>query len=221
MNWWNCDLLLKLVKTAFICIKCNNLRVTLGNSVDMEGLLCQTLCISFSLWEKWTGSLQNFKGKSSFSARKNQFLCVQTLCCELLFVDMEALPCKFLMQQMKWILFHADFANSSWKGKHISFLISDHCNKCKASGMQHDTVSTKMSTCNNVTSIVYDLYRVFLYTQFIDVSGWLDFPKLNGTSGIRKARKWLCRCDPKNNSSVHHRAVLNRAQAQALKALGG
>lgn len=25
----------------------------------------------------------------------------------------------------------------------------------------------------------------------MDVSGWLDFPKLNGTSVIRKARKWL------------------------------
>lgn len=74
MNWWKCDLLLKLVKTAFICIKCNNLRVTLGNSVDMKGLLCQTLFYSFSLWEKWTGSLQTIKGKSSFSARKKSVL---------------------------------------------------------------------------------------------------------------------------------------------------
>lgn len=210
---WN---LWKLLSFAL----CNNLRVTLGNSVDIEGLPCQTLFISFSLWEKWTGSLQNFKGKSSFSARKNH-LCVQVLCCELLFVDMQALPCKFLIQQMKWILFHADFANSSWKGKHISFLISDHHNKCKDSVMWRDTVSTKMSTCNNVTSIVYDLYGFFLHTQFMDVSGWLDFPKLNGTSGIRKARKLLCWWGPKNISSVHNGAVLHRAQAQALKALGG
>lgn len=121
---------------------------------------------------------------------------------------------------MKWILLHADFANSSWKGKHISFLISDYHNKCKDSGMQHDTVSTKMSTCNNVTSIVYDLYRVFLYTQFMDVSGWVDFPKINGTSGIRKVRKLLCRCDPKNICSVHHRAVLHRAQAPSTESTG-
>lgn len=162
MNWWNCDLLLKLVKTAFVFIKCNNLRVTLGNSVDMEGLPCQTLFISFSLWEEWTGPLQNFKGKSSFSARKNQFLCVQILCCELLFVDMEALPCKFLMQQMKWILFHADFANSFGRANtsHFWFLIT--------------TTSARILICDMIqliqkcqpvimSQVLYTTFMVFFY----------------------------------------------------------
>lgn len=158
MNWWNCDLLLKLVKTAFVCIKCNNLRVTLGNSLDREGLSCQILFISFPLREKWTRSLQNFKGKCSFSARKNQFLCVQILWTAICW--QEALPCKFLMQQMKLI---------SCFMLTLQIVIGRENTSCfwfirwqQVQGFWYVTRhSTRKSTCNNVTSVVNDLYRVF------------------------------------------------------------
>lgn len=55
----------------------------------------------------------------------------------------------------------------------------------------------------------------------MDVSGWLDFPKLNGTSGIGKARKWLCRCDPTNTSSVQHGAVLHKGTSPSTDSTGG
>lgn len=116
------------------------------------------------------------------------------------------------------VLFHADFANSSGRANtsHFWFIRSPQ----QVQGVWYVTaVSMRMSTCNNVTSIVYDLYRV-LYTQFMDVSGWLDFPKLNGTSGIRKARKLLCRCDPTNISSERHGAMLHRGTSPSTESTG-
>lgn len=140
MNWWKCDLLLKLVKTAFICIKCNNLRATLGNSVDVEGLSCQTLFHSL-FGKNEEGHFKTSKEKAASQLGKNQFFCVQILCCELLFVDMEALPCNFLMQQMKWISCFMLILQIVLEGQtHLISDLSDHHNKCKESGMWQQLV---------------------------------------------------------------------------------
>lgn len=108
------------------------------------------------------GHFKPSKEKAASQPGKNQFLCVQILCCELLFVHMEALPCNFLVQQMKWISCFMLTLQIVLEGQtHLISDLSDHHNKCKESGMWRDTVSMRMSTCNNVTSIVYNLYRVF------------------------------------------------------------
>lgn len=111
------------------------LRATSGNSVNLEGLSCQAFLewskISFSFWEKWTESLQSFKEKMSFLSRKIYFLSFPILCCELLFVDMEDLLQRFLIQERKLLLFPAEFAGANfhlfWKSKCISSVNDNKC----------------------------------------------------------------------------------------------
>lgn len=120
------------------------------------------------------------------------------------------LPIKVNAENEVTLLFPAEFANSSGRVKASNlWMIRSPQQVQVCDRMQLVWTNMRMSTCNNILSIVYDLHR-FLYIQLMDTSGWLDFPKLNGTNGIRKARKWLCQCDMTKISSVQHGAVLHR-----------